>query len=321
MGRLTRLFLAAILGVLLTSCGGGGGGDSESSTPGSGEAVRVQAPLLGAGMFAVDSPKFDVETGLDILRSSAAPVLSYIPRVFGSDTENYPYMMDTLLEEGTAIHVQLYILCGPCRAPRRDGSLSVFRGDLNIDEFNNAIQWDPEVRSQYLDYVVNVIAPLIDRYPQLEFTVVPELEDNHTNESFAELLDLTILALGDRSNVIYQRNPLNFNGARTFKGRTVRIEIHTPFIGNLDLLIPGDTISLDGQSFSFRGEEVGCRVDANFEQIKELIIKSLEKGVNFHLWRFEWQGLPICGGPAPHPRDRTYEFRYVDQIKELLALR
>lgn len=323
MGQLLRTFLVLIIAMLLPSCGGSGGGSDDPSSPENNQetSLSVEPPYLGAGMFAVDSPKFDVETGLDILRSSAAPVLSYIPRVFGSDTENYPYMMDTLIEEGTSIHVQLYVLCGPCRSPRRDGSLSVFRGDLDIDELNDAIRFDPEVRSQYLDYVMNVIVPLIDRYPQLQFTVVPELEDNHTDESFGELLDLTILALGERGNVKYQRNPLRFNGTRTFNGITVPIEIHTAFIGNLDLLIAGDTISLDGQSFSFRGEQVGCKVDANFDEIKALIQASLDKGVNFQIWRFEWQGLPVCGGPVPHPRDRTYQFTYIDQIKELLSLR
>ena len=319
MGRLFKLAFFCIFAFFLTSCGGGGGSDDTPERPES--PTTVEAPFLGAGMFAVDSPRFDVETALDILRVSAAPILSYIPGVFGSDKENYPYMMDTLIEEGTGIHVQLYVLCGPCRAPRRDGSLVQFRPDLDIRELNDAIRFDPEVRSQYLDYVINVIAPLIDRYPQLNFTVVPELEDNQVDDSFAALLDLTMMALGDRANVDYLRNPLNFNGTRTFNGKTIPLEIHTPFIGNLDLLQPGDTISLDGQSFAFRGEEVGCRVDASFEEIKELIVKAMEKGVNFHVWRFEWQGLPICGGPAPHPDDRTYEFRYVDQIKELLSLR
>lgn len=322
MGQYIKLLFFTVAAFLLVSCGGGGGSDNPSDPQDRpNTSVMAKAPFLGAGMFAVDSPKFDVEQGLDILRSSASPILSYIPGVFGSDKENYPYMMDTLLDEGTEIHVQLYVLCGPCRAPRRDGSLVQFRPDIDIPSLQNAIRWNPEVRSQYLDYVLSVIAPLIDRYPQINFTVVPELEDNQVDDSFAALLDLTMLALGERSNVRYQRNPLNFNGTRTFNGKTIPIEMHTAFVGNLALLIPGDTISLDGSSFTFRGEQVGCNVDANFEQIKELIRQSIDKGVSFHVWRHEWQGLNICGGSAPHPRDRDYRFTHIDQIKELLALR
>jgi len=321
-----RKLIIILLVLLITSCGSSGGtsdvvdGDDDDNISSPVEGRENIPPYLGAGMFAVDNSKFDTETALDLLRTSASPVLSYIPGVFGHDKSNFPYMMDSLLSEGINVHVQLYVLCGPCRPPRRDGSLVQFRSDLNIDELNSAIQWDPEVRSQYLDYVIDVIAPLVDSYPQLRFTIVPELEDNHTNESFSALLDLTHTALAGRSNIDFQRNALHFNGTRIFGQHRVSLEMHTTHLGNLALLSSGDTVSLDGQLFSFKGEDVSCKVDADFEDIQTLIKGSLERGINFQLWRHEWQGLPQCGGSAPSIENRVYQFTYIDQIKELLKI-
>lgn len=319
---LTKLVFPIVIALTMMSCGGGGSGsDPGDSNPSPPELVTSVAPYLGAGMFAVDAPAFDVETALDILKSSSSPVLSFIPGVFGSDKANYPYMMDDLVLNGIGVHVQLYVLCGPCRRPRRDGSLVQFRPDLDIRGLESAIQWDPEVRSQYLDYVFNIIKPLITAYPQLRFTIVPELEDNQSDSSFAALLDLTATSLDGISNVDYQRNPMGGSRTRNYNGRTVTLELHHTSVYALHQLQSGDTLSLDGQSFSFRGENVGCPVDATYDEIVALIQESMDRGVNFHLWRFEWQGLYICGGPALPPEQRTYQFTHVDQIKELLSLR
>lgn len=311
---LQLLVVAVVILAVLMGCGG----DSDDESP---SLDASTAPFLGAGMFALDNPKFDKEKALGILRASISPVVSYIPNVFGKNKTNYPYMLDTLISENIGTHVQLYVLCGPCRIPRRDGSMVQFKPDLDIPGFQKAIKENSSVRSQYVAYVKDVIVPLIEAYPELNFTVVPELEDNQTNDSFAALLQLTTKALGDRSNVVYQRNPLYHNGQRTFNGQTVALEMHTTSINDLNLLRSGDAISFDGQLFSFRGESLGCTPNATFEQTTALIRASMSKGVSVHVWRPSWQGLPNCGGPVLDPSLRTYEFTYIDQIKELLSLK
>jgi hypothetical protein len=334
MGQLRYLFIVVILSLFGFSCGGGGwekvaeevSGNSspevhDNSAPAGESSVlkTSSAPYLGAGMFAVNHPSFDRETAIDILRASSSPVISFIPNIFGSDSTNYRYILDTLIDEGIGPHVQMYVLCGPCRRPRRDGSLVQFRPDLDIEGLQNAIRWNDEIRSQYIDYVTAHILPLVEAYPQLNFTVVPELEDNQVDDSFSALLDLTMLVLGNKSNVRFKRNPLHFTGNRTFNGQVVAIELHTVHMNDINMLMAGDTVSIDGYSYAFRGEQVACQMDTTIEHIELLVSETRARGISFQLWRHDWQGLPMCGGYVPHPINRTYTFTYVDQIKQLLS--
>ena len=90
----------------------------------------------------------------------------------------------------------------------------------------------------------------------------------------------------------------------------------------VETLKEGDVISLDGQTFSYPGEDLSCAKDdvTSYEDTKFLVEAAGDRGIHFHLWRHEWQGLNACGGGSPAVEDRTFEFKYPEYIKELLLL-
>jgi hypothetical protein len=323
--------LILVMFSLVSACGGGGSSGSSDSpgdtSPPVESVYQSQSPHLGVGIFALQHPSYDVDTALNLLRASKDPVIAFIPGVFGSDLTNYHTIINTLLSEGVAPHVHIYALCGPCRQPRRDGSLVQFRPDLNMYQLEDAIRWDPEVRSQYIDYLVNVLQPIIDSYPQLNYTVVPELEDNQNDDSFAAMLDLTGMVFDGYANIRYVRNSNNSNFVRTFGSRTVAIEIHHSSIYALGRLQSGDVLSFDGAHFRFRDESkdrCGGRIenDPSFDETRQLVTEAMARGVSLHLWRHEWQGLPTCPGhPVSDPSVRNYVFTHVDELIELLSIK
>jgi len=245
------------------ACGGGGsgsGGNTEkptNNTPPVEQLHQSQTPHLGLAIFALLHPQFNVDTAFELLNASKDPVIAFLPGVFGSNLANYEELVARLEDSGKAPHIHVYALCGPCRIPRRDGSLVQFRKDLDIDGLNDAIRWNPEVRSQFLDRLTNEIKPIVDKFPELQYTIVPELEDNQNDDSFTAMLDLTNMVFGPYSNVRYARNAMSASMHHSYNGISVKREFHNINPYSLPLLGPGDTMSFDGSNFRFPGEYEG----------------------------------------------------------------
>ena len=154
-------------------------------------------------------------------------------------------------------------------------------------------------------------------YTNVTWDIYPELESNFDRAATEIALNATFEVFGNTEGINIILNPLNASD-RFVDG--VPFEVHTNQISSLELLQKGDVISLDGQCFSFPGEP-GCAV--SFEMLESFIRASVQKGVLFHVWRAEWQGLPSASAPAQQAlplSQRRYVFEQKERIKQLLEI-
>ena len=211
----------------LVSCGGGGSSGTEAP-PGFEPTCEHKR---GLSLFALMNPNFPVSDAQHLLKTSCNPALGILPDVFGSDDTNY----HTVVSDYEQLTVTLYVTCGPCRQPRRDGSVVVFRPDLNIPQLNNGIVYDPQVRADYEARVQNLVERFVVPYPQFEFIIIPELEDSQTSDAAQAFYDLTVSHIPEGYNAFVAKNPVNnwdrYNGI---------LEIHTEQLSETGHLVSND---------------------------------------------------------------------------------
>jgi hypothetical protein len=299
-------FIGYLFIVFILGCGSSGGGGGESNS----DSKKLNH-YRGIASLALLNPKFPTEDLFNILSNSPKPTYSFLYGTFGVNPINFLNLQAKFLDSGKNPKVLIYGLCGPCRKPRRDGKLETFYPQLDIKQLNNQLVQSEAVRNSYKKLVTHIRDTFILPFPETEFTYIPELEDNQTEESFDVLYKISLEVLGDLSNVSLMRNS---NSSLGFA--TLRKEIHTTDKNSIDSLQPGDGVSFDGSYFTFPEEkEIPGR--PNFNDIKDLIVKAEAKGVNVYLWRPEMQGLTE-NQPSPPPDTRTYVFTYIDRWVELL---
>jgi hypothetical protein len=291
--------------------------DSEEPPP------EIVEPYLGLSIFSLLNPRFDVQTASEILQESSAPAFSILYGVFGKDLTNYHILIDSLIAARKPPRVALYALCGPCRKPRRDGSMVILRPEMDVQTFQKAILYNPTVRQEFVDHLTNNIRPIFDLYPELNYVLFLELEDNHSEDSFQAMFELARPVFKDYENVRIVRNALKGIAVRTYAGEWLNLEFHTTKPNFEPHYQWQDSVSFDGSYFNFVGETRRCKkYIPPFEDIKTLIRNGLSQGVDMYVWRPEWQGLPECPEyGAPPVEARSFRFKYIDQIKELMRLR
>lgn len=275
------------------------------------DAGTKRKPYVGMAILALLHKNFPVKQAFTILKRSKRPAFSFAYGIFGKNPKNYYDLVSRFLEIGKTPHVEIYILSGPTRIPRRDGKMEFFHPELTIPELRRAIVNNAEIRRDYVTLVKKIAEEFIDPYPELTFTIVPELEDLESTESFKALLELTRSALGSRSNVELVRNNDHRFG-------NLPKEIHTTDKNRVRGLKRGDIISFDGSGFTFPEERHQPRVPT-FTDIKKLIRMAKRKGVDVYIWRPENQGLSSSStNVSPPPDQRRYVFKYKRRLIQLL---
>ena len=304
-----RYLLSLIIaGTFLISCGGGGGSGDSNPPP-----VIKTAPKVGLAILGLLNAGFPVDEAIDLLSVSSRPTFSFIHKTFGENPQNYITLVDNLRSQGKSPHVGIYAICGPCRPPRRDGSLVKFRPDLNVSELNRLLANDARVQEDFRNYLIDLRQNIVMLYNDLEYDIYPELESNMDFNAQQKALEIAREVFSGMSNVRIVINPVSNN-----RHPGAPLEIHTDWAGNLPLVGAGEAISMDGQLLNFR-DEAGLR-GPSFEETKKFVSDAVAKGVIFYLWRHEWQGLNREGRRPPAPDNRTYKFTRKDEIKELLLL-
>jgi hypothetical protein len=291
----------------LSSCGGGGSGSSSEEPIPTPPDVR-EDEKVGLAILGLLNPRFPVATATELLSVQSRPRFTFLNATFGKNPANFIALVDSLQSQGKSPHVGIYAICGPCRVPRRDGSLVQFRDDLDIPSLNRALANDPRTQEDYRNFLIDLRQNFLALFPELEYDIFPELEDNFDVPARTVAVRIAQEVFAGSARII--TNPLGFE-----RTPGLPVEIHSDFPGNLPLLKNGDAWSFDGQNMLFPGES---GPGLSFEATKQLIRDANAKGVVIYLWRHEWQGLTKGSNFSPPVNERNYVFTNKERIKELL---
>lgn len=258
-------------------------------------------PIIGLAYLPLLHPKFPVRKAIKLLKNSKDKKFSFVYGPFGRDTKNY----DKMMTEVPSAKVMIYGLCGPCRIPRRSGKTEWFHRELTIPGLNRKLPKSKSLQSDLKKYFKGIRRKYVDRYPGTQFEFVPELESNMDVKAESVAINIAYEVFGDLDNVTLRLNPIN-------RRRTGKIptEVHVISLSVLKTLKRGDSVSLDG-------------INPSYKEIEEAIKYCKEHGIDFYLWRPEWQGSLTPGarpGKDIHPDDRVYVIKDFATLVRLLNL-
>ena len=274
--------------------------------------VKLIEPDIGLGIFGLLNPKFPVNDAIELLSVKERPMFSFLYGTFGENPQNFVTLVDALQEKNLSPYVGLYAICGPCREPRRDGSLLKFERGVDIPTLNERLVNDPATQERYRNYLLDIKNNIVNLYPELSWDIYPELESNMDLPALSTTFNIATEVFSDIPNV-----RIVINHLENQRLENQPLEIHTDWIGNLSLIGKDDIISLDGSCFDYPNEHTNC---IDYDEVKQLIIEAKNKGVLFYIWRPEWQGLQKEGSLSLPVDERTYVFPNKEYLKELLLL-
>jgi hypothetical protein len=262
---------------------------------------------VGLAILALQHPKFPVRDAVQVLRQSKRPAFAFLYRTFGTGQGNIKRLISGLaghpyVDSGHSRGI-VYVSCGPCRPPRRPVGYNTWAKALDIARLNLALKRDTRKRRALLASYRREVArvkTITDKYPHIQWTIVPELEDNLTNRG-RNLLMAEIVAVY-RDSVRVVANPL-----RPHRTAGVGLELHSNQLRHLQAhdIRAQDMVSLDGVT-AFPSLAFGREV--------------LRRRALMLLWRPNWQGI-YQNEKAKFPKYRSYKFqdkqKTIDYIKSL----
>jgi len=260
--------------------------------------------VAGAGFLGLLHPKFPAKEAAQFLRRFERPATAFLYRTFGVNDAHLKILLDDYRSArwngGAPLQITAYIDCGPCRRPRRNGSLPHFRADLTISQFNSTLQKNSKARKKLLaDYrnEARRVRRLVDLAPDFDWIICPSLEDNLSEQGFRQL---SKVVRTEFRGVKYKlmRNPMS--GGRA---DAEVLELHLTDDSRFHLLRPGDMYFADGEKALHSSD---------------FIRSLLESGIGYIAWRPCWQG--ITNNPNTPPGQRTYSLcekkQTLDAIRE-----
>jgi len=217
-------------------------------------AHKAEAQHIGLAALPLLDPRYPVQDVYEVLRESNRPAVNILYGTFGKSPVNLNRLLERMVSHHSEwlapLRIGVYVTCGPCRRPRRDGSLEHFAPGLTISEFNRAIERKNRainrvIQDQYRKRVRKILA-LSDQwaaYP-IEWRIFPELEDNLSVKARIVLIKI----LREELRV----HPLNFvwsiaiNPLEHARIAGIPLEVHSASASLASKLLPGDAVSFDG---------------------------------------------------------------------------
>jgi hypothetical protein len=229
-----------------------------------------------------------------------------IDGTFGYDPSYLYQVVRRLSENNRRVLLSLYLINGPLMRRGGDSRFSSLFAPLSIEEFEEQFFNNSDLQRLYESLLVKSrqIAQFNSSISSDNRTLFfPMLEDGLGDQFANDLLALTRQRLQNYGSV--GRNPCRTCAPGV--GETLPVgplEVHE--VSEIEILRPGDTYSLDGTSFRFRGENPFLN-SISYEDTQRLANKSLTQGLlSFSLWRHDRQGLDSSSGELPLPFLRNY---------------
>lgn len=209
-------------------------------------SCNIWAQHRGLATLPLLDPRYPIWDIYDVLKESSAPTLNILYGTFGKSKKNLDTLLGKLVnyhpDFRDSIRIGVYVTCGPCRRPRRDGTLEHFRPRLTISQLNGVIERRNRVIiTNYRKRVKRIFSFSNEwlAYP-IEWRIFPELEDNLTWQARAILINVLNDEIRQHPEWHIAINPLKPIVTQ------LPLEVHSDDINIAKMLQKGDAISLDG---------------------------------------------------------------------------
>ena len=210
-------------------------------------ARDAEAQHRGLAALPLLNKRYPVRDVYDVIKESKHPAINILYGTFGKKPDNLNRLLELMAADNSGsierLRVGIYVTCGPCRYPRRDGSLEHLKPRLSISQFNRII----ERRNRVIITSFRKRAERILDWSKpwsgfgIEWRIFPELEDNLSHKARQILIRELAKLTADRPEWHIAINPLN---PTRIPGMPLEVHNDSPSLaGNLR---PGDAVSLDG---------------------------------------------------------------------------
>jgi len=221
---------------------------------------------------------------------------------FGWDPGYLATLVEKYSQGGRIAHVVFYLANGRAARHWKGQLLDGFGSRIAPETFRRQILDDPLFRQSFQDLAAR-LAPLLDRIAIAggQAGIVPQLEDNQSDRSFAAMVDLIKKALPPAMAIRLGRNPCVScypgNEGRVPGGCFLEEHHHA---ASTDFTVADGVISNDGCTYAFPGEQPAFLPWLPLADLAGVQRHTGDMGSIFLLWNARYQGLRR----KPEPPDR-----------------
>ena len=224
---------------------------------------------------------------------------------FGWDPEFLAALVAKYSQGGRIAHVLFYLANGPAARHWKGQCLDGFGSRLAPETFRRQIVADPLFRQSF-QALVERLAPLLVQIGKAggQAGIVPQLEDNQSDRSFAAMVDLVRTSLPPETAVRLGRNPC----VGCWPGNEGRVPDRCFFeehhhAAATDFTVEDGVVSNDGCPYAFPGETPAFLPWLPLAYLAGVQRRAGEMGSIFLLWNAGYQGL---GHRSDPPAQRDY---------------
>lgn len=272
--------------------------------------LRISTPPRGVSLLQamVPSARNQVEKLTDILVQSELENIAVnilCDSGFGWDPDYLIHLVQKLSSDGMVPHFLFYLTSGPSARAWQSHHESGYGAEISPEMFRELIEHDKEFQLGFQQLLIRLfpVIELINTQGGVA-RVVPQLEDNQTDESFNTMIELLHAVLPAHIKVELGRNSCvgcyPGNQGLAPAGCFCEYHLHS---GSIDFNYKNGIISNDGCTYVFPGEPAGWNPSLPLEDFQGVQQKAGDLNNWFLLWSAKYQGLESQG---KSPMDRDY---------------
>lgn len=224
---------------------------------------------------------------------------------FGWDAEYLIALVRKYSQAGRKAQVLFYLTNGPAARRWQSQVMDGFASRLAPEQFRRKILTDRQFQKDYQE-LAGRLSGLVAEIHQAggQALIVPQLEDNQTDKSFAMMLELTRSALPQYPAIRYGRNPCvgcyPGNEGSIPAGCFLEEHHHS---ASTDFTLQDGILSNDGCTYAFPAETPAFTPWLPLENLEGVQGRTGRMNSIFLLWNARYQGLD---GSSAHPAKRSY---------------
>lgn len=226
---------------------------------------------------------------------------------FGWDAEYLSVLVRKYSQGGRTPHILFYLTNGPVARHWQTLQMKGYGSALPPEQFRQKIMSDKQFQNGFQDLARRLVV-IVKEIHQLggQAYIVPQLEDNQTDKSFAVMLDLTRAALPHDLPVRFGRNPCVscYPGNEGGLPAGCFLEEHH-HSASTEFTVENGVVSNDGCAYAFPGETPAFRPCLPLAKFSPIQSRTGQMNSIFLLLSPKYQGLPNQSTILP-PEKRIY---------------
>ncbi|MDP3481445.1 MAG: hypothetical protein Q8R88_16885 [Desulfoprunum sp.] len=226
---------------------------------------------------------------------------------FGWDADYISTLVQKYSQDGRTPHVLFYLTNGPVARHWKTMQMKGYGSALPPEQFRQKIMTDKTFQNGFQE-LARRLADIVKEIHQLggQAYMVPQLEDNQSNESFAMMLKLTRAAMPQDLPIHFGRNPCVscYPGNEGGLPAGCFLEEHH-HSASTAFTVENGIVSNDGCAYAFPGETPAFRPCLPLEKFIGVQSKTGQMNSIFLLLSTKYQGL-VNQSTIPPPEKRVY---------------